>query len=673
MSITDFKKQVVSGLQQLQESVRMVSRLEAFRQVYEKTDRILSGRPIRVIMAFDGDSHGLGDAPGWTDGEDISLNANVINRDLGHLTMPMIVLHTKAINFHELGHIMFTPRMSDDTPKWVKAQSIAEPGRKWWYAFNALEDQRMEMMFTAKFRPAINYFEAIALKWLVNNGAFLAESYILVYGRKFLPANIIATCRAAYVARYGELLCLRAETIIDKYLTVIFPSGSLVANARIRDYVQLLEEMKQVHPYSDTPTPTLISADNGGATGNPDVRGPGAIKKGQAKVKDQLDAADGMDDVEPRPPKTKKEPKDLKGSNTEDDDDSDADNEDGEGAEGDEGDDEDDGDDGDTDGGNAGSGQSSQDTGGETPGQGAGNDPTPVSGTQPTVTEQLDAVYDALDELFQDEEFAKELNDTARAVQAIMNGEGVAVGVDTPSTMTSVRPEVVGAARNMTKVLTRLRTELEETRSTRQMAGGIDVRRFLTRKPWEMDFYQNWDPGLDEETNLEAVIMVDLSGSMASTMREVSESLWAVKRSMQALDSRVTVLGFSEQSFVLYQPTEKVDPTRMRLFGARSSTIPDGALQEAHRLLVTSNRSQKLLVSITDGDWQGNRRKQDDTVKALNGIGVVTVCIGIGAAPNDAHLHSVFHHLRDIRQMPVIATGIVAESLKSLSTQMQHT
>lgn len=667
---TDFKRQVVEGLQQMQESVRMVGRLEAFRQVYEKTDRILSGRPVRVIMAFDGDNHGLGEAPGWTDGEDISLNAHVINRDLGNLTMPMIVLHTKAINFHELGHIMFTPRMTDDTPKWVKAQTFAEPNRKWWYAFNALEDQRMEMMFTAKFRPAINYFEAIALKWLVNNGAFMAEAYILVYGRKFLPPAIIQTCRAAYVARYGEALALRAEAIIDKYLTVIFPSGSLVANSRIRDYVVLLEEMNQVHPYSDTPTPTLISADNGGEKG-PSGKGPATIAKGSPKVGEQLDAAEGMDDVQPRQAKAAK-PKAPKNDTRDGDSDADDDGEDVDGDDGDEA--EDGGGEADGTGSDAGGdGQSSQDTDGETPGQGAGNDTTPVNGTQPTVDEQLDAVYEALEELFQDEEFVKELNETARAVQAIMNGEGVAVGVDTPSTVVPVRPEVVSAARNMGRVLSRLRTELEEQRSNRQMAGTVDARRYMVRKPWELDFYQTWDQGLDEETDLEAVIMVDLSASMGGMMREVSESLWAVKKAMQSLDSRVTVLGFSDQSFVLYQPTESVEPTRMRLFGHRSSTVPDGALQEAHRLLTTSRRSQKLLVSITDGDWQGNRKRQDGFVSNMNAIGVVTVCIGIGYAPNDRHMHRDFHHLTDIRQMPAIATDIVAQALKALSNTMQHT
>lgn len=680
---TDFKQKVVDDLRQMQSSVRMVGRLEAFRQVYEKTDRILSGRPVRVQMSF-APSAGLETAPGWTDGEDITLNANVINRDLGNLPMPMIVLHTKAVNYHELGHIMFSPRMSDDLPKYVKANQLQEVNRPWWYAYNALEDQRMEMMFVAKFRPSAMYFEAIALKWLVNNTAFLAESYILVYGRKFLPTATIAMARAAYVVRYGEAMAVRLEAIIDKYVSAVLPSATLIAQSAVQRFVHLLEDMRKMHAFAAAPTPSLVSADNGGTTG-PSKDDPTAIRKGSAKVKDQKDAADGMDNVQPRKASTK--PEATENDDTDDADDADGGDDipgdDGEGQGGAGGGDQaDDTDDGDSEGedSNVGStagdfisGQSSASSDGDASGQGAGNDPTPATGTEPTIDEITEAIYEALDELFANEDFVNELNETASAVQALMNGEGVAVGIDTPSVMRSVRPEVVSASRRMAQVLTRLRTELEETRLLRQNAGTIDVRRFNNRKPWEMDFYQAWDPGMDEETDLEAVIIVDLSGSMQSVMRETSEALWAVKRSLQALDSRVTVLGFSEASFVLYQPTEKVEATQMRLFGHRTATIPDGALKEAHRLLTTSTRSQKLLVSITDGDWQGNRKAQDGYVTDMNNNGVVTACIGIAGVRPDHHCHQVYHELSDIRQMPQVATSIVAESLKKLSAGMhQH-
>lgn len=682
--VDTIKDQVRGQLQVVKDNARMAGRLEAFRVVYEKADRILSGHPVRVAMALDGNAVGLGSAPGWTDGETIFLNAEVIKNDLGHLPMKMIVLHTKAVNYHELAHVMFTPRQRDDIFKWVIRQCSDTGDRRWFYAFNALEDQRIETFFTAKYKPAAHYFEVIALKWLVNNSPYMAESYILVHGRKFLSSDLVAKSRAAFVARYGEDLADRFSSCIDDFLKVRFPGDTLLAQKCILRYFHLMNEMQQLHPTSGgTPTPSLPSADNGGADGPSGQNDPTVIRKNNARVKDQTKARDSVDDVTPRVPKPQDEGKYQADPSDRDDDlDADDDDLDGDAVDADvEADSDADGDSGDGEGsgssqgdgqteGNSADDQTDQSSTTEASSGGGGAGSAEV-GSQTEAEAALDAVYDALDELFADESFQKELEDTAESIRQAMSGEGVANGADVGSQDVALRPSAIQAAKKMSLVLSRMRSELEEQHLRRQTAGQIDMRRFATRNPWDVDFFKTWDPGQDENTDLEAVLLVDLSGSMASYMNAVSESLWTVKRALESLDSRVTVLGFSEQSYVLYQPTEKVDRTRMRLFNSRSSTYPDAALQEAHRLFRASNRSQKLLVSITDGAWQGNASKQAAFMKAMHQEGVISCIIGIGYAPQGEagrNNHMIHHHLPGIEQMPKVALDIVQESLKALAS-----
>lgn len=674
------KEQIKDDLAKLKTNAIWARRLEAFRAVFEKSDRILSGHPVTVAMSIDGNTPGIGSAgiPGWTDGETIFLNADVIRNDLGKLSMADIVLHTKAVNYHELCHVIYSPRMRDDIMKWVHKQVTDTNSMLWWYAFNALEDQRIESLFTAKYRPAGRYFEVIALKWLVNNQASISEAYPLVYGRKFLRRDIVDKARTAFEARYGAPLARAFEKVIDRFTILKFPDHTVAGQKAITEYKDLLDKMMAMHPQMNgMPTPSLMSDDNGGAQGasNPSSD-PTVIRKNNARKRDQQSAIDSLPNITPNEPPKKSEKSDDsdkgkgKGDGDDQDGGDDQDSDDGDGKEGkgksqstsgagktDQGSDDGSGGDDDSDD----SGESNA-SGGDQSATGAS-----TGGTPAPEQDMLDAVYDALDDLFNDESFQDELKDTARAIHQAMGTEGLASGENIAYQIKSVSPDVVRAAKKMSLQLSRLRTELEEQHLYRQTAGQIHPRRFLSRQPWEVDFFKVYEPGQVESTDLEAVVLVDLSYSMASYMGSVNEALWCVKRALDALDSRVTVLGFSEASYVLYQPIDKVGKTTMRYFSARSGTTPDAALEEANRLFRVSTRTQKLLVSITDGAWQGDQQKQDRLVDSMKAMEVVTCLIGIGQAPHGVHhQHEIVHMLSGIQDMPRIAVEIVASALRKL-------
>ena len=217
----------------------------------------------------------------------------------------------------------------------------------------------------------------------------------------------------------------------------------------------------------------------------------------------------------------------------------------------------------------------------------------------------------------------------------IEDAEMIAEGDEMPEEYRVVPNALQRAAASMETELRQMRVSLEAQHLPRQQHGQIDPKRFLTRQPWEIDFFRSYDPGCLEETDVEAVILVDQSLSMASRMNDVSAALWATKKALEEIDARVTVIGFADRHYVLYQPTEKVKRKELRRFPIRGGTVPLGALSMAYRMLSASRRKIKIMITLTDGDWLGEREKQDTLVKAINGLDVVTSLMFIGSANAD--------------------------------------
>ena len=61
----------------------------------------------------------------------------------------MSVANLRGLNFHELSHILYTPRQGSEIVTWVKENDLFK-------AFNALEDQRIETLFTSRFPSTVD-------------------------------------------------------------------------------------------------------------------------------------------------------------------------------------------------------------------------------------------------------------------------------------------------------------------------------------------------------------------------------------------------------------------------------------------------------------------------------------------------------------------------------------
>jgi Mg-chelatase subunit ChlD len=160
------------------------------------------------------------------------------------------------------------------------------------------------------------------------------------------------------------------------------------------------------------------------------------------------------------------------------------------------------------------------------------------------------------------------------------------------------------------------------------MSGQVDISRVIRQKsdPTFETIYRRYEEGAEGDATTEAVICLDLSGSMKDNrlIGPASEALWSMKHAFDQNDVMTTVLGFAYDGYVLYRKSERLDGATMRNFAAGGGTNPETTLQMAHHILTHSPATNKLLVMITDGDWSGVAAA-DELIASMKKFGVFTM------------------------------------------------
>lgn len=656
-----------AGTDLLDRNLAVERRLNAWRSVFERLNRIISEQPVKVVVARK-PNRGMESVAGWSDGEVIYFN--------GPLTVDMLksrdpieaVLRLKGLNYHELSHVLFTPRKQNEPMTQIVKRSQLD--QKWFYAFNALEDQRIETLFTALYAPSRRYFEAMVLEWVVKEGT--AEAAILLDGRKYLPARIRAQAKRVFIKKYGEDLYNRFKKVIDEYLTVSYPKEATRGLVLVSKYRDLLNEMQDAHFAN---LPKLPIEDNGS-----DCNGETVSNKGQPN---REVAAEARERVEAQRHEAEKEdaeaeaqldkeaqqgsPKSGNGEAKVEDEDGDEQNggEDGSSDGGEATDDIDQDGDGESDSGSLGAG-----------GDGIGSE---GSGQHETLTEDdladevrrmIEMGNDSLDEIMEDDDILAEANEMLDAVKdAIGSQEGLAEGeiMKVNQTITPT-PEALIAVRKTMNILRRLKQEAEPDVHLRQTQGRLDTRRVVNAKPEEFDIFRAYFEGAEDETGLEVVLLIDVSGSMGSRMVEASTAVWVLKKSFDKLEIRTTAMGYDTSHHIFYQPNEKV-PARIQVVNSMGGTNPYSALEQAMRIFDRTHKPNRLLVSVTDGGWMGDG---PSLVAKMRKRGVMTMLLGLDKAVEryGSHNHEVARDLNRINELPKVVTLAVEGIIRQVTGQV---
>jgi hypothetical protein len=198
----------------------------AAASVLQKTNRILGNAGIRVEF----DPRKI--APGWTDGTTVSISKELdpIKSALEQGFTPKSTMLLTSVNYHELAHILFTPRLNS-----LFVQEVFKNG--WGNAFNILEDQAAETRFVKLYEPARHYFTSLVTNYMMDNQQLVEGNYVLVSGRLFLPKRFRAMFRDAF---RDQKLLDDIDRIVAEYKACSWPDDQPRMQRLIEEFHRLL-------------------------------------------------------------------------------------------------------------------------------------------------------------------------------------------------------------------------------------------------------------------------------------------------------------------------------------------------------------------------------------------------------------------------------------------------
>jgi hypothetical protein len=237
-----------------------------------------------------------------------------------------------------------------------------------------------------------------------------------------------------------------------------------------------------------------------------------------------------------------------------------------------------------------------------------------------------DNVMDMLEDTIANVLSRKDVQQDVKTKQkVIVGGDGRYDDVLKPGKFdnTPAPQEAIQTYRRFARELERLRDECEPVWHREQASGKLNVQRAI--RGCEIDeAFDRWDEGTDG-ADVEAVILVDRSGSMSSGSNDRSASIasWTIKRALEQIGSPVTVYAFDDQAEVAYKRDERTNATNYKFIYGNGGTNPYSTLLAAEQLLMSSRKKNKMLFMVTDGAFDSV--KNDEILERIAKRGVLTV------------------------------------------------
>lgn len=629
--------------------------IDAWMRLFAKVNSIIADKKIPTEAHY-----GNLPYPAMTDGTTVKFSATWITSKVlnwmqrepakAHKAVAML----KGINYHEMGHVLFSPNRDNSPYATALATSCSKAGIaecSVWIPANLIEDQRIETLFSAMFSGAKHFFRASTLEAMLKDESDAghpmkaATAFVFSHGRRFLPRSLRIKYRNAARAEVGDQLVDAWIDMMDEYCTLNLVDDCDRAAELTLVAADLLVQMGVTDPPS-----------TGHETEKPGRKGsgrPNAEKAREASKKAREDVDDDIakdDEFEENAESGGTSPADEDGEEADED-------EEGEGGSGDSDDDESDDD---TDG----SGDATDDTDDdadeseEAEGKGgskdspadeadADTDGDPSHSDEGGYSEEdasedsytydepnPETLAEALDQLLNDADFMTEVQNMINDFKA----EAEKGAVEKPKKERTGLPNLpdaheVGVTNRLFRILQQMRADAGSNRERQMDHGKINVMDFALRNPWDLDIFEYYEDGREDEFNMEVVILLDMSPSMSIYAQRASLALWQIKLAMQRFDVPVTVYGYNDgNAKCLYAPTDKVTPRSYENFGSGGmGTDPLDALTRAYNILSRSTATRRILVTLTDGAWNANTRMQSDAlVERINGLpGAASIIIGL--------------------------------------------
>ena len=585
-------------------------RVGALASVFSKTLSVLTTHKISVNVV---DRKDIG-APAYSSTKEVWLNVAHIKDDF----TPNAIASYNGLAFHELAHLRFTPRNGSRLVARIKDE---QQQNELWEAFNCLEDSRIELLLTGWLPSTKAWLVATMCDYLLADEEAISRAFPLVYGRKYLPVELRQLASDNFIK--PELQQELAD-VIDQYITLTFVGNENVEVGfnLIKKFAELLSELpalpqspqsgegngegtttvivriKSPHGHEGRPTQGYESSSVRPATKEEQERAKKNAQKNVVEVvidtTPKEDVSEGTKSADTNsqptsqpttPTPTQSTPKDNSFDDEFEFDDFDYDD--------------------------------VEPTTPKEGGKGVGKE----AGTTGSNKQVTDLLNDILSDVVK--EVSKGINDIAKQLGVDTDLVGGNAKTPDKANYDEVRipEELTLLAKKFGVELERLQAEFDPAWLNGERSGKLNAGRYLRGD--ELDtVFDEWSEGRDDVVSIEAVILLDRSGSMSGRNADNAyKSMWAIKKALERVEARTTVVTFDSRTNLLYGADEKAGTT-IRDAGADGGTNPESGLLYAKRVLAESDKAIKVLFMITDGQW--STEDGEKAVSEMKNAGVLT-------------------------------------------------
>jgi hypothetical protein len=298
------------------------------------------------------------------------------------------------------------------------------------------------------------------------------------------------------------------------------------------------------------------------------------------------------------------------------------------------------------------------------PSKSAGNEEG-KTGTNKQVTNVLnDILSDVIDSL------TKDINDIAKqlGVDTELNGGNARTPNKANYNEVPIPEELATLAKQFGVELERLRSDFDPAWLNGERSGKLNATRYLRGDDLDSVF-DEWTEGRADVVDIEAVVCLDRSGSMEGRNADNAyKSMWAIKKALERVEARTTVVTFDSRTNLLYGADEKAGTT-IRDAGASGGTDVHDSIMFAKRVLAESDKAIKILFMITDGAW--NSTEGEKAVTEMKNAGVLTCQALISSYPVSPEQLNSYRHsfelmtsIQSAKEILVLGKELVRLSIK---------
>ena len=206
--------------------------------------------------------------------------------------------------------------------------------------------------------------------------------------------------------------------------------------------------------------------------------------------------------------------------------------------------------------------------------------------------------------------------------------------------------KTLSASLSFSRELERLKAKFDPAGDKYESRGKLNAQRFMRGDDLDTVF-DTWNMGREDVTEIEAVIILDNSGSMTGEKSTQSyRAMYAIKYALDKIGAKCSVIVFNHETRMLYRATDKATNS-IRDCGATGGTNAEYAVRYATKLLAQSDKPVKLFFAVTDGEWSDSS-VCDEEIKKLSRAGVLTAFAYIPESHEEVVLTHEKAHYSDV-------------------------